>query len=173
MSTIIPFIPSNITTPQIDVTLDGNSCYILITWNVSAQRYYINIYDKATQGWIITVPLISSPPPRNLQSVRYDPFLSSVVAQLVDPSWWPIPSYGPATPPGLMVDYTLENFQPDTYNGKFRCMHIDSMTFTFPMPNNPGPLVVMGRVNRILNMVESVMQTSTLIYRNGAFEVNP
>src|SRR5215467_3061904 len=172
MTTVIPFIPSNILTPSFPVILDGNNHNVVITWNVSALRYYVNVY-RSDGTWIITIPLISSPPARNVSNVIYDPFLNSVVVTLVGPDWWPVPAYGPVTPPGLMVDYTLENFQPDTYNGRFRCMHIDPVTFTFPMTTNPGPLVVLGRVSRLLNMVASVMQTSTMVYRNGSFEINP
>jgi hypothetical protein len=172
MTTVIPFIPSNIQAPAFPLILDGKSCNAIITWNISALRYYVNIYDS-NGNWIITTALVSTPPARNVQNAVYDPFLNSIVVQLVDPSFWPIPAYGPVTPPGQMVDYTMENFQPTTYNGKFRCMHIDAMTFTFPMITDPGPLVILGRVSRLLNMVESVMQTSTMVYRNGAFEINP
>jgi len=173
MTTVLPFIPSNIITPSIPVTLDGDDYNMVITWNVSAQRYYINIYNKATGLWIITVPLISSPPPRTVQSAIYDPFLNAVVVTLSDPSWWPIPSYAAITKPGMIVDYTLENFSPTTYNGKFRCMHLDPLVFTFPMVTTPGEVVILGKVSRLMNMVDTVMKTSTLIYRNGAFEINP
>jgi hypothetical protein len=173
MTTIIPFLPSNIITPTINVTLDGIDHEVKITWNVSAQRYYINVYNKDTGAWIITTALVSTPPARNVQSVVYDPFLNAVVVQFVDPSHWPIPLTGPITKPGTMIDYTLEGFQPSTYNGKFRSLHINPLTFTFPMLTDPGPVVILGRVSRLLSMVDTVFQRSTMVYRNGAFEINP
>jgi hypothetical protein len=172
MTTIIPFRPSNITTPEFRASLDGSEYKITVTWNVSALRYYINIY-AASGAWIITVPLISTPPARNVASASYDPFLNAVVVSLVDPVYWPIPVGGPIIKPGTIVDYTLDGFQPNTYNGKYRSLHLNDTTFTFPMPTDPGPLIILGRVNRLLNMIETVFTTSTMVYRNGAFEINP
>ena len=174
MTTVLPFIPSNIRTPTIPMTLDGVNCNVTITFNVSAQRYYINVYDQ-NGDWIITVPLVSSPPGRNVQSAYYDPFLNIVTVTMVDPSLWPVPlaKEGINIRPGLMVDYTLLGFTPDTYNGKFRCMHIDAITFTFPMPTDPGQVQILGTVNRLLNMIEPLFIINSLVYRNSAFEINP
>jgi hypothetical protein len=173
MTTIIPFLPSNIITPTIPATLDGVDHDVRITWNVSAQRYYINIYRKHDGAWIITVPLFSSPPARNVQSAVYDPFLNSIVVQLVDPSLWPVPISVSGTKPGTIIDYTLEGFQPPTYNGKFRSLHINDLMFSFPMSHDPGMVVVLGKVSRLLNMVDTIFTRSTMVYRNGAFEINP
>jgi hypothetical protein len=172
MTTIIPFLPSNIMTPVFNAVLDGNNHKIAVTWNISAQRYYVNVYDF-NGTWIITVPLISTPPARAVKSTQYDPFLNAVVVELVDPSRWPVPTTGPVTKPGTMIDYTLEGYQPDTYNGKFRCLHINDTMFTFPMDTDPGPLIVLGRASRMLSMIDTVFKTSSMVYRNGAFEINP
>jgi hypothetical protein len=47
------------------------------------------------------------------------------------------------------------------------------LLFTFPMPTDPGPVLVVGKVNRLLNMIDTVFTRSTMVYRNGAFEINP
>jgi hypothetical protein len=47
------------------------------------------------------------------------------------------------------------------------------MIFTIPVSTDPGQVIILGVVDRVLNMVAGVFQTSTLIYRNGAFETNP
>lgn len=174
MSTIIPFIPSLIKAPTIPVTLDGDPYNVVVTWNVSAQRYYINVYDT-TGTWILTTALTSTPPARDVASAVYDPFLSQMTVTMVDPSLWPVPlsHEGLATPPGTMIDYTLAGFTPDTYNGLFRGLQINPTTFIFPMNTDPGPVVVMGKVHRLMNMVQSVFSISSLVYRNGAFEVSP
>jgi len=174
MATVIPFVPSNIHIPTISVVLDGNTYSIKVTWNVSAQRYYINVYS--TDGtWVITTPLVSCPPGRAVQSVNWDSTRRVLTVQMVDPSLWPIPlsAGGVVTPPGQMIDYTLEGFQPDTYNGLFRGLHLTETTFSVPMDIDPGQIVVMGIVNRLVNMVQTVFTSSSLVYRNGAFEVNP
>ena len=91
----------------------------------------------------------------------------------MDPSLWPVPLGGPITQPGTIIYYTLDSFQPSTYNGRFRCLHINELSFTLPMPRDPGPLITLGQVSRLLNMVDTVFNISTMVYRNGAFEINP
>jgi len=172
MTTIIPFRPSNIAAPSFSCQLDGQTHKVVVTWNVSSQRYFINVYDSVGV-WIITMPLISCPPARPVNSARYDPFLNSVTVEMGSYVGWPTPYAGLATKPGTIIEYTLEGFQPLTYNGKFRSLHIQSLAFTFPMPTDPGPLVVLGRVSRMLNMVGPVFKNSVMIYRNGAFEISP
>jgi hypothetical protein len=156
------------------MNLDGLDYNVTVTWNVSAQRYYINVYDQNGE-WIITVPLVSSPPARSVKKVVYDPFLNLVIVQMTDPTSWPVPlsSAGLATPPGTIIDYTLLGFNPNTYNGKFRCLHLDSSTFTFPISTNPGPVTFLGTISRMLNMIEPLFITSSLVYRNSSFEINP
>lgn len=174
MSTIIPFIPSNIIAPSFHADLDGDTYLVTVTWNISALRYYINIYDQ-NGNWIITTPLVSTPPARPVKSAVFDPFLNNVTVEMVSPELWPVPlsPAGLATPLGTFIDYTLAGFTPDTYNGTFRAMTVDEVTFTFPMSANPGYVTVNGTVNRYMNMIGTIFKTSTLIYRNNAFEVNP
>jgi hypothetical protein len=126
-------------------------------------------------AWVITTALVSTPPARAIDEAYYDPFLNQVTIVMVDPSLWPIPlsPEGVAVPPGTMVDYTLEGFVPDTYNGTFRAMQLGPISFVFPMTTDPGPVVIVGNVNRVINMVAGIFTTSTLAYRNGSFEVNP
>jgi hypothetical protein len=174
MTTIIPFLPSNLKVPTFLATFDGDTYTVRVTWNISAYRYYINIYG-ADGSWIITVPLITTAPGRQINSVVYDPLQLLLTFQLPDPADWPLPlsPAGTNTKPGTIVDYTISGFQPNTYNGSFRCLQINPTTFSTPMANDPGPVVVYGVVDRLLNMISSVFQTSTLVYRNGAFEINP
>jgi hypothetical protein len=156
------------------MTLDGTDYNVTVTWNVSAQRYYINVYG-IDGTWIITVPLVSTPPARNVAIAEYDPFLSIVVVQMVDPTLWPVPlsAAGLDTPVGTIIDYTLLGFSPTTYNGKFRCETINQTTFSFPMSVDPGPVSILGTVNRMMNMIEPLFNINSLVYRNSAFEINP
>jgi hypothetical protein len=174
MTTIIPFLPSNLVAPKFNATFDGTDYSVIITWNVSAQRYYVNIYGF-DNSWILTIPLIQTPPARKIESVEYIRLQSIVVATMTDPTSWPIPlsPSGTLTRPGTMVDYTLEGFQPFTYNGKQRSMQINETSFSFPVTQDPGPIQILGTVSRIMNMVATVFITSTFVYRNGAFEINP
>ena len=105
----------------------------------------------------------------------FNPFQLVMEVEMVPPEKWPIPLApgSPNTQPGTIIDYTLEGFKPDAYNGIFRGIHINNTKFTVPMTTNPGSLVVMGFVSRKLNMVAGMFKTSSLIYRNGAFEIAP
>jgi hypothetical protein len=173
MTTIVPFVPSTLRPFNFNALFDGQPYNVFITWNVSAQRYYVDVYGDGGQ-WIITVPLFASPPARRVQSVSYNPFLLVLEVTLISPTDWPVPlsPAGLNTAPGTIIDYTLEGFTPDVFNGKFRGMHINETLFTIPMATDPGNPTIIGSVSRILNMVGSLFD-STLIYRNGAFEISP
>ena len=171
MTTIIPFIPSNIVTPTFKATFDGDDYKVTITFNISAQRYYVNIY--AQDGtWIVTVPLVQSPPSRAIEAVSYDILRRVMTMRLVDPVYFPVPIGSNLTRPGTMIDYTLENFDPPILNGKQRSLHIDDLTFSFPLADDPGQINVVGSIGRYIDMVDGIFQ-STFIYRNGSFEVTP
>jgi len=174
MTTVIPFIPSNITPPEFFLMLDNGNYVCKITWNISSQRYYINIYG-VDGTWVVTIPLIQTPPARAVNTIIYDPLQQLAIVQMIPTEDWPTPTPpgGSVILPGTIVDYTLEGFDPPNYNGLFRCLQINGTTFSFPMTSDPGPLVVAGNVNRLLNMVAGVFSTSTMIYRNGSFEINP
>lgn len=174
MTTVIPFLPSNLFRPKFVATFDGTSYNVEVTWNISAQRYYINIYDL-TGNWILTTPLVTTPPSRPIASVVYNNLRNVVTVQMTDPSQWPVPlsPEGLLTPPGTMIDYTLDNFVPAVLNATWRSMQVTPTTFEFPLATDPGQVTVIGFVSRKLNMISGVFTTSTFIYRNGAFEVNP
>lgn len=174
MTTYIPFTPSNLIRQEFTAMFDGDEYKVSLTWNVSAQRYYVNIYGL-DGTWILTTPLIATPPARKISSVIYDPFLYRTVVKMSDPSQWPIPlsPAGLNTKPGTIVDFTLHQFLPDTYNGLFRSLFVTPFTFAIPMSTDPGPVQILGFVSRVMNMVAGVFTTSTLAYRNGMFEVNP
>jgi hypothetical protein len=173
MSTITPFLPSTTTPFSFAATLDGAPYTIKTSWNVSAQRYYINVYSS-TGAWVLTTALTQSPPARQIASVNFNPFQNVLEVDMISPltSSFPLSPGGIYVKPGTIVDYTLEQFTPTTYNGLFRGMHVNETLFTVPMTTDPGALTIMGYVSRKLNMVAPLF-TSTLIYRNGAFEVDP
>lgn len=175
MTSVIPFVPSGIKAPSFAATFDGNPYTVTVTWNVSAQRYYINVYD-GNSAWILTTALTSTPPARDVASIVYDDFLSQIVVTMVDPTLWPVPlgHEGLVTPAGTIIDYTLAGFTPNTYNGLFRSMQVNPTTFIIPnVLTDPGPVVVMGKVHRLMNMVQTIFTTSSLVYRNSAFEISP
>jgi hypothetical protein len=163
MPTLIPFIPSNISPPSFNAVLDGSSYRVTVTWNISAFRYYVNIYDTSG-NWIITVPLITTPPAETIASISYDRMSGLINVTK---------NAGLYKKPGQIVRYTLEGFQPDVLNGYWRCLTINTQQFSFPIDSDPGLITTIGTANRLMNMVATVFSTSTLVYRNGNFEVSP
>jgi hypothetical protein len=174
MTTIIPFLPSNLTRPRFTAAFDGDEYSVELTWNVAAQRYYVTI-NGLDGSWIVTTPLVTTPPLRRIQSAQYDPFRKVVIVTFVDPTLWPVPLSpgGLNILPGTIVEYTIQNFEPVEYNGTFRCLHINNLSFTYELQNDPGQAVVLGSVGRMMNMVAGVFQTTTFVYRDGVFEISP
>lgn len=62
---ITPFNPSPNANFQFQASLDGNTYNVILTWNVYAQRYYVNIYDL-TGVEILSRPLVASPDEANI-----------------------------------------------------------------------------------------------------------
>jgi hypothetical protein len=163
VTTVIPFRPSNIKAPSFTANLDGADYTCIATWNLAAQRYYLNVYDL-DNNWIITVPIFASPPGDPVDVISYNPLSGLVTVTR---------RYAFRHRPGTIIRYTLSGFQPNTYNGLFRCLILDDLSFSFPVQTDPGQATVLGTVNRILNMVAGLFQFSTLIYRNNCFEISP
>ncbi|WP_423244025.1 phage baseplate plug family protein, partial [Burkholderia multivorans] len=48
MTTLVPFQPSNATTPpfQATVTLDGVAYSLSVTWNIAGMRWYVTLTDQ-------------------------------------------------------------------------------------------------------------------------------
>lgn len=67
--TVYPFTP-NVSSPfQFQPTLDGITYTVLVTWNVTAQRYYLNLYglDGAR---VATIALVGSPSDSDINLVQ-------------------------------------------------------------------------------------------------------
>lgn len=60
MTTVTPFTPSAVAPFQFQPTLDGAVYTVIVTWNLYARRFYINVYDLQS-NLIFTLPLIGSP----------------------------------------------------------------------------------------------------------------
>ena len=60
MTTYTTFTPSATANFQFQPTLDGNTYTAIVTWNVAAQRYYINLYDLSNTR-ILTIAMVASP----------------------------------------------------------------------------------------------------------------
>jgi hypothetical protein len=162
----LPHRPSQ--APKFTMTLNGEFHTLTVTWNVSAQRYYFNLYDSFGT-WVVTAPLIPTAPGVRVSSLVYSPKLRSMVAKLVEPHWRPL---------GQIVDYTLEGVDPAWLNAKHRSETTGADEFVFylsraavPVDVDPGQIALAGTAHRYVNLVEGYIENATLIFRNDAFEV--
>jgi hypothetical protein len=163
MTQRFPFVSSNTVAPSFQPVLDGVQHLVVVTWNVSAQRFYINVY--ANDGALVcAVPLVGSSPGIELASVVWDANRRAAIAELTRPFWRPL---------GQIIVYTIQDCQPDAFNGLFNCLTESPTSFSYPMIANPGQIKVLGSANRCLNMIGPWFTTSSMIFRNNAFEVNP
>lgn len=169
MAAYFPVPIPRIQAPSIQLPLDGELHRITVTWNVSAQRFYFNLYNSSSV-WIVTKPLIATGPGREILGVAYEEKLRSVRVTLKHPFWRPL---------GQIVYYTLEGVDPSWLNGKHRCEVIAPDEFLFHHVSDdpsktidPGHIPYNGTASRYVNLVEGYMTTSVLIFRNRQFEVS-
>ncbi len=164
MTTYTPFRPSNITAPRVTVVLDYQDTTLVVTWNVAAQRYYVNMYTL-DGVWVVTTPLVETSRSMLVKSLLYDAPRNRMVGRLVAFMW---------RPAGQIVDYTLENFSPSTLNGPRQCLRLSANEgdFAYPINQDPGQVTALGSVGRYHNMAAGYFN-STLIYRDGQFETSP
>jgi len=167
MGDVFPLPLPKIRAPSVWLVLDGSQHTITVTWNVSAQRRYFNLYDSSAV-WIVTKPLIETGPGLEIASIVYEKKLRSMRVTLKKPFW---------RPQGQIVDYTLEGVDPAWLNGEHRCEVIAPDQFLFYVTGNPsqtldpGQIALCGAAHRYVDLVKGMMQTSKLIFRDEKFEV--
>jgi hypothetical protein len=60
MTTYTPFVPNPVTAFNFLTTLDGTQYSVVITWNMSGQRWYLNIFTLQNVP-VLIIALIPSP----------------------------------------------------------------------------------------------------------------
>jgi hypothetical protein len=163
MTTYIKFTPSNSVAPRFTAVFDEESYTVIVTWNVSSQRYFINVYS-ISGNWICTVPMIETAAGVNIVNLNPNINNGTMEVTVESPYWRPL---------GQIVEITIANCQPDDINGTYDSLVIDRNVFTIPMPASRGQITVLGSASRLMNMLAGYFKTSSLVYRNGMFEVSP
>ncbi len=161
MTTFIDFVPSAISAPEYQITLDDAIYRMTVTWNLFGQRYYINIFDLSN-NLILSVPLIGSPIGNPVQGVSWlRGQVTLTTSRRLD---FQI---------GQIVRLTISGMTPAAYNGTFECFVTGSNSIVYSVADDPGEATVLGDVENNIDLVGE-MFTSTLIYRaqNRQFEVS-
>lgn len=162
MTQIFRLVPSNTQAPSFSPILDGDPYTVVVTWNVSAQRFYINIYSVG--GTLVcSVPLIASTSGVPLASLVYDPAQKMMIATRAARFWRPI---------GQIVQFTLQDCDPASLNGQYDCTVMSATQFSFPIDSDPGPIKQPGSNQRYMDMLGPWF-SSSMIFRNSQFEVRP
>jgi hypothetical protein len=162
MTSYYPLVPSTVTAPSFAPTFDGSQYICTVTWNLFGQRYYVNCYDGSGDR-IFTVPVIPSADALALASLVWDAASLRVFATTKQP-------HGLAV--GTLVQLTLAGTSPDGYNGAYACSITSPTGFFYPMSTDPGQIVTLGSVSYLISMTAGYFN-STLVFRDGQFEVSP
>lgn len=163
MATIyIPFKPGGVAPPQFYVEFDAVYS-MTVKWNVSAQRYYFDLYDPYGT-WVVTLPLISTAANIPIAAWAYDPLQRAMRFTLSRPWFRPV---------GQMIDITVAGVDPTVLNGVKRCEVINEFDRQFPLALDPGQIVTLGSKNVYNNLIEGYIPGWVMIFRNNQFEISP
>jgi len=162
MTTFYQFAPSNVKAPSFRPTFDGQQYIVTIIWNVSSQRYYINCSDLAG-NLIFFIPIINSDTNIEIFSFEWDAIETRIIATTKIPHTFPV---------GEIVFVSIVGCTPTTFNGTGNVLILNETQFTFTYPQDPGQYAFGGSVGFLINMTEGYFDSS-LVYRDGSFEVTP
>jgi hypothetical protein len=109
------------------------------------------------------VPLIECQPAYAIQSITYDEQNSRVVVATDLDHMFPI---------GEIINADIINCAPNGYNGSGYVTVLSKNEFYYPLMVDPGEPTILGGIEYLISMTEGYFQ-STLVYRNGMFEVSP
>ena len=156
------FTPSNLTAPQFTPTLDGDVYTCTVTWNLFGQRYFVNCFDNQNNP-VFSVPLVTSPKAKEISGLSWDAASLRAYVETKNPHGFRV---------GSVVVLTLGGTTPSGYNGEYECYITSSNTFFYSLNQDPGQLVTLGVASFQVSLTKGYFN-STMVYRNGQFEVNP
>jgi hypothetical protein len=163
MTTYFPFTPNNRVAPHFSPAFDGQNYTVTALWNISAQRYYLNCID-IQNNLVFMLPMIESQSSFQIDSLEYDNVSGWVIIELDSPHNVPI---------GTVVVINIINCAPTTYNGSVYATALSATQIQYTLPQDLGTVTTLGQVDMLINIIKGYFTTSTLVFRNKMFEVNP
>lgn len=155
MSTLIPFVPSSISAPQFQATLDGLIYTLIVKWDFFGQRYDLECYDLS-QNLVFRQALIGSPNPALFASLSNDAGLATGTSVLPH-----------GVPVGNEVVMTVSGASPDAYNGVFVMVAQSPVKMTYRLTTDPvttPDAVTPGQYGPVVNLAFGYFQESTLAF---------
>ena len=163
MTTFTDFVPSNAAPFQFQPQLDGAAYNAIVTWNLFARRFYLNIY--ALDGTLVlSTALVGSPSGIALQSLAWAN--GTAKATTIAPHGYKV---------GKTVELTISGASPDAYNGIVDAFIVAADSFSYPIAANPGTATAFGIANYNVDLVGGYFKTSSMVFRQASqqFEVAP
>lgn len=159
---VFDFAPSTLAPFQFAPTLDGQIYTAIVTWNLFAQRWYLNLYTLGG-ALIVSTALIGSNVGVTLSAIAWD--LGAVTATTSAPHRYPI---------GATLNLAISGVAPAGYNGSVSALVTGPRTFTYPLAAFPGLAAVLGAVAYDINLVGAYF-ASSVAFRQASqqFEVSP
>lgn len=158
-----PFTPSTVSAPLFKPTLDGVIYACTVTWNLSGQRYFINV--STLQGVaIVSLALVASPPAAEIETATYDAVRGVATLAMSAPHGVRV---------GNTVARAVDGCVPSDYDGAVTMLATGSTTLDYVPVSVPiGDAISVGTVTAGTNLLAGYF-ASTMIFRGNAFEVNP
>ena len=143
-------------------SLDGVQYTITVPWSLFGQRFYVNCYTLSGV-LVFSLPLIGSLIGMHIQSLAWDS--GTVTVTTDNPHGYEV---------GSIVNLTVVDCTPVSYNGTFPANITSRTTFTYTVASFPGSVSSFGSVQYDVNIAAGYFD-STLVYRveNQQFEVSP
>ena len=162
MITYTDFVPSQRVPFSFQPELDGQTYTAIITWNLFARRFYLNLY--ALDGTLVlATAVVGSPTGFTLQTLSWAN--GQAIATANAPHGYGV---------GATVDLTISGAVPDAYNGRVKAFVTGPNTFSYPISADPGAATAAGSAAYNISLVGG-MFASTLVFRQAAqqFETSP
>lgn len=141
MSTLVQFTPSTNQAFNFQATLGGTPCNVTVLWNVSGQRYYVQVADLSGNVLLFR-PMSASGP---VLQAQFTWALGTATAVTALPHNVPIGS----------VANAYASKTESGFDGQYQLLATGANTLTYPLatnPNEPGP--VAGNVSFALNLTQ-------------------
>jgi hypothetical protein len=161
--TAFAFLPSTQNVFQFQPTLDGALYTASVPWNLSGQRYYLNLF--ALDGTrIFTLPLIGSRDAVGLEDITWANGI--VTATTVDPHGYMM---------GKTIDLHVLGCLPTGYNGRVKALVTGLSEVQYQLTEDPGPFTQLGVIDWVVDLAAGYFEDSMLVFRssNATFEVTP
>lgn len=159
-TTFINFVPSLVEAPSFDVTLDGENYTCIVTWNVQAQRYYINLYTL-NGALILCEALVGSSVGIDLEAISWANGFVTITTEI--PHMLKI---------GSVIRASVVGAIPVEFNGLFEMLVTSPSTLRYQLGVNPGEATTFGAIQQNIDLVAGLF-TSTMVFReaNSQFEI--